>query len=551
MTNDASLVIYNNQSFYEKHVIWADSNFFTVFSFPLLRGNPATCLNNPNGIVLTETTAKKYFGNEDPMGKIVEINKTLKVVVTGIAKDVPPNSTLHFNFALSLNWFTDKAWMNVWTNNPDFIYVVLDEHANKANIEKRFPAFMEKYMGNEMRKMGFHFFLSLVPLRDIYFENASAFDNVSHGDKKVVYIFLSVAVLILLIACINFMNLSTIRAVERSREIGVRKVMGALGRTLTTQFLGESFLLAIISCVLSIGLLLLLMPAFNNLLGYELSVPYTSWWLYAFLGGAAIAVGLLAGSYPALILSRFSPVEALKGKLRLGKGGGFFRQVLVVVQFSISVFLITGTIIIVKQMSYIKNKELGYDQEQTLVVGVADNGDINSNMDVFRQSLRNNTNISSVCLMSGIPGGYFDLYAFEVEGQDYKWQARTEFTDFEFAKTLGLKIIAGRDLSSQYPTDTLSAVLINRAAAASLGLTPQTAIGKWIRNAIMDSARRRIVGVVEDFNYTSLKQNIEPLVISPNPGRQVALIKLNSYNLAKGIEAVKDAYAAGRPGISI
>jgi putative ABC transport system permease protein len=187
MTNDASLVICNNQSFYEKHVIWADSNFFSVFSFPLLRGNPATCLNDPNSIVLTETTAKKYFGNEDPMGKIVEINKTLKVMVTGIAKDVPPNSTLHLNFALSLNWFTDKPGINVWTNNPDFIYVVLDEHDNKANIEKRFPAFMEKYMGNEMRKMGFHFFLSLVPLRDIYFENASAFDNVSQ--KSGVYLF--------------------------------------------------------------------------------------------------------------------------------------------------------------------------------------------------------------------------------------------------------------------------------------------------------------------------------------------------------------------------
>ncbi|HEY8733204.1 MAG TPA: ABC transporter permease [Puia sp.] len=547
LPNNSALVVYKDRSFYEKRLHIADSNFFTLFSFPFLKGNPATALKDGNTVVLSETDAKKIFGKEEPIGKIIEINKNVKLMVTGIIKDVPVNSTLDFGMIMSLTNLANLPFMKEWGPNGDLTYVLLDEHASKENIERRFPAFLQKYMGAEMQKSGAKFSLSLTPLRDVYFENASEFDNVRHGDKKVVYVFLSIAVLIMLIACINFMNLSTIRAAERSKEVGLRKVMGALRYTLAGQFLGESLLLATISCVLSLGLLQLLMPAYSNLLGYKLAVPYTAWWLYVFLGGAAITVGLLAGSYPALILSRFSPIETLKGKLRLGKGGSLFRQVLVVVQFSISVFLITGTIIITRQMSYIKNKELGYHQEQTLVIPLY-NGDIGDHLREFKQELQRNSNIESVCAMSGEPGGFFDEYGFEAEGQDNrKLGARTEFTDFEFVKILGLTIIAGRDLSSQYPTDTLSAVLINRAAAASLGFTPKEAIGKWIRNTSRDTARRRIVGVVEDFNYRSLKQNVEPLIIAPNPDRNIVLVRLKPGNLSKNIELVKNAYARVAP----
>ena len=362
-----------------------------------------------------------------------------------------------------------------------------------------------------------------------------------------VYVFLSIAALILLIACINFMNLSTIRAAERSKEVGLRKVMGALRRNLTGQFLGESLLLTVISCLLSLGLLQLLMPLYSNLLGYDLTVPFSQWWLYAFLLGIIIVVGLLAGSYPALILSGFSPIEALKGKQKLGKGGSLFRQTLVVVQFSISVFLITGTIIITKQMSFIKNKALGYNQEQTLIIPL-DNNDIFNNMNRFKKELQGNSNIASVSMMSGEPGGFFDDHTFEVEGQDNKiWKSRTEFADFELVKTLGLKIIAGRDLSPQYPTDTTSSVLLNRKAATDLGWTPEQAIGKWIRNTVRDSLRRRVVGVVEDFNYTSLKENIEPLVISPSMDRRVAVVRLKAGNLQNNMATVKKAYTGAAP----
>jgi putative ABC transport system permease protein len=542
-----NLITYNNRSFNEKKVYFADSDFFSLFSFPLLKGNPATALEDINSIVLTESTAKKYFGDEDPMGRIIQMDKDRQLKVTGIAKDVPTNSHLDFDMVTPLTVYSTQPFFQRWINNNNFTYLLLDEHANPTHIQARFPAFMHKYVDPETQKLGFTFNLAITPLRDIYFEDASAFDNVRHGDKKVVYVFLSIAALIMLIACINFMNLSTIRAADRGKEVGLRKVMGALRKSLTWQFLGESVLLTIISCILSVGLLLLLMPLYNDLLGYKLPVPYNAWYLYAFLIGAILVVGLLAGSYPALILSRFSPIEALKGKLKLGKGGSIFRQVLVVVQFSISVFLITGTIVINKQMSYVKNKQLGYDQGQTLIIPL-DNNDINNHQDEFKQQLQSNSNIAGVSLMSGEPGGFFDLFSFQVEGRgDKNWNARTEFADFEFVKTIGLTIIAGRDFSAQYPTDTTSAVLINRMAAESLGYTPQKAIGKWLRNQEGDSLRRYIVGVVENFNYTSLKENIEPLVISPMLDRRVAVVRLKSGNLQTGIAAVKQAYTAAAP----
>ena len=544
---DNDLVSYKNRPFNEKNVYIVDSNFFTFFSFPLLKGNPATALRDKNSVVLTEATAKRIFGNEDPMGKVIDWNQDSKLTVTGIARDVPVNSHLNFDIAISMSRLYDMPFFKVWINNNHFLYVQLDEKANRASIERRFPAFMDKYVGPTMKQIGNKFALSLTPLKDVYFGDDSAFDNVRHGSKKVVYVFLSIAALILLIACINFMNLSTIRAADRSKEVGLRKVMGALRKTLAGQFLGESILLTVISCALSIALLQLLMPLYSDLLGYKLTVPYTSWWLYAFLAGTILVVGVLAGSYPALILSGFSPIEALKGKLKLGKGGSLFRQTLVVVQFSISVFLITGTIIITKQMSFIKNQDLGYNQEQTLLIPL-DNNDIFNHLNGFKQQLQANSNIASVSMMSGEPGGFFDEHTFEVEGQDNKiWKGRTEFADFEYVKTLGLKIIAGRDLSSQYPTDTTSAVLLNRMAATDLGWTPQQAIGKWIKNTVRDSLRRRVVGVVENFNYTSLKENIDPLVISPSMDRRVAVVRLRAGNLQSNIVMVKKAYTGAAP----
>lgn len=537
----SNLVTIGNDSYNETKIIDVDADFFDVFTFPLIRGNALTALLLPNSVVLTKTTAEKYFGSADnAMGKVITLDKYLPLKVTGIAKDIPSNSHLDFDLIVPLSNYKDRSWMKTWINNGLYTYVLLNPDAKEAQVEKQLPRFMEKYVGSDMKKFGFKWSLSLTPLKDVYFENVS-FDSVKHGDKTIVYIFLSIAVLILLIACINFMNLSTIRAAERSKEVGLRKVLGALRINLVWQFIGESVLLTAISCLLSVGLLLLMMPFCNQLLGYSLTVSWNALPIYLFLTGIIIIVGFLAGSYPAFFLSAFSPVQALKGRLRLGKSGSSFRKVLVIVQFSISVFLIIGTIIIAKQMNYVKNRQLGYNKEQTVIVPI-DNDDIYNNMTVFKNNLQNDSQVQSVSLMSGEPGGFFDGHMFDVEGHNERWMARTEFADFEYVKTLGLKIIAGRDFSAQFPTDTTDAVLINKTAATKLGWSPEQAIGKWMKNTVRDSLRRRVIGVVSDFNFLSLKENIDGLVISPAMDRRVALVKLNPGNIQVRLAAVKEEY---------
>lgn len=545
LPND-DLVTINNKSFHERKVYAVDSNFFSLFSFPLIKGNAASVLKEPSSVVLTESTAKKYFGSADnAMDKVIELDKSLKLKVTGIAKDVPSNSHLYFDLIVPLSNYLNRDYMKVWIDNNLFTYVQLAPHVTQQQIDKQFPAFMDKYMGSDMKRYGFKFTLFLEPLKDVYFSNAD-FDDVKHGDKTVVFIFISIAILILLIACINFTNLSTVRAVERSKEVGLRKVLGALRNNLVWQFIGESLLLTTISCVLSVILLLLAMPWYNKVLGYQLTVSWNAMPIYLFLAGVILIVGFLAGCYPAFLLSGFSPIEALKSKLRLGKGGSTFRQVLVVVQFSISVFLIIGTIIITKQMSYVKNKQLGYNKEQTVVMRI-DNNDFYNNLVHFKRELEANSNIISVSMMSGEPGGFFDVHQFDVEGHSERWRSRTEFADFEFVKTLGLKIIAGRDFSSQFPTDTTDAVLINRAAATNLGWTPREAIGKWIQNTVRDNTKRRVVGVIENFNFLSLKENMDALVISPSMDRRVALIKIKPGHISSTLAIIKKAYAAAAP----
>ncbi len=532
--------------FHEKKELDVDPGFFSLFSFPLIKGTPATVLKELNSVVLTESTAKKYFGSVDnAMGNIITLNNETPLKVTGIAKDVPAGSHLTFDIVTSLERYRDAPWMTTWVNNGVYTYIQLAPNISQSHIEKQFPAFVEKYLGSEMRKYGFKWSLSLTPLKDVYFDS-TARDNVRHGDKTTVYIFLSIAILILLIACINFMNLSTIRSVERSKEVGLRKTLGAMKKNLIWQFIGESVLLTTISCLLAVGLLLLAMPWYNQVLGYSLNVNWNDAYIYLFFIGIIIVVGFIAGSYPAFVLSAFSPIQALKGKLRWGKSGASFRKALVVVQFSISVFLIVGTVVITKQMSYVKNRQLGYDKEQTVIVPV-DNRHIYENLNVFKTGLQNQSAVHAVSAMSGEPGGFFDGQMFEVEGHPERLNARTEFADFEFVKTLGLKIIAGRDFTAGFSTDTTEAVLINKTAATKFGWTPQQAIGKWIFNTVRDSNKRRVIGVVDDFNFQSLKHDIEALIISPAEDRRQILVKLKPGNLKAGMALIQNAYSKAAP----
>ena len=535
------LVTIGTKSFQEKKIVAVDEDFFSLFSFSLLRGDASEVLKFPESVVLSETTAKKYFGSiDDAMDQVIELNQRLSLKVTGIVADTGSSSHLEFDLVLPLVNYKNEESMNYWISNSLYTYVLLDPKVDKSQLEDRLDQFMDKYMGAELKKYGFNWELSLMPLDEVYFDNSP--DGARHGDKTTVYIFIFIAALILLIGCINFMNLSTIRGAERSKEVGLRKVMGAQRSNLIGQFIGESVLITCISCVISIGLLMLSMPWYNKLLDYSLTVSWQYLPIYLFLFGIIVVVGLLAGSYPAFFLSAFSPVQALKGKLKLGSGGAVFRQSLVVIQFSISVFLIVGITIISKQMRYVKNKELGYDSGQTLVVAI-DNAEIYKNLSQFKSLLQNETSISSVSAMSGEPGGFFDSQMFEVEGLDEKWNARTEYADFDYVATLGLKMVAGRDFSPGLASDSLEAVLINRTAASKLGWTPEQALDKWIKNTVRDQTKRRIIGVVEDFNFQSLKSTIEPLVISPSEDWRTVLIKATPGNLATTIATVEQTYS--------
>jgi putative ABC transport system permease protein len=540
---DNDLISYQHTSFNEQKIYLADSNFFEMFDFPLLKGNKADVLKEPGSIVLTAAAAKKYFGDENPIGKVLQMNQKMQLKVTGVAKEVPVNSHLDFDIVIPISNFRGSAWFNQWPNNSMFVYLQLKPAADPRQLSKRLPAFMDKYMGKYYAASGFKMDLKINPLKDIYFETETPFDNVKHGSRKTVYIFMSIAILILVIACINFMNLATARATDRSKEVGLRKVLGAVRKQLIGQFILESLLFAAVAAILSVFLLQLVMPAYTGLLGYALPRYINNPALYIFIGAVVIIVGLLAGSYPALLLSSFSPIESLKGKFRTGKNGALFRRVLVVFQFGISVLLIISITIIMSQMNYVKNTELGFNREQSMIIKLDNNAIWNKKLDLKNELLRH-TAVQSVSLMSGEPGGFHDIYSFEAEAKPgEKMMLNTEYADFEYVKTLGLKIIAGRDLSSQFGTDTLQSAIINRTAAAKLGYTPEQAIGKWIRNVQADSLRRRIVGVVEDYHFASLKEPIGSLVISPGGNdRRLALVKLKSNQLQSAITDIRKIY---------
>lgn len=545
--HDNDLISYQDISFNEKNVFLTDTNFFTVFSFKLIKGDPATVLKDPNSIVLTESSAKKYFGADDPMGKVLQFNKKQELRVTGVCKDVPVNSHLQFDMVVPLEILRPMQpdWFTNFPNNTLFTYIELKPGADHDQLEKRFPAFMDKYLGKYYASIGHKMGLTAKPLSKIYFSDSH--DNVKHGNISMVYIFMSIAILILVIACINFVNLATARATDRSKEVGLRKVLGAVKKQLIGQFILESVLFATVACLLSIGLLELLMPAYTGLLGYKLPAIWSNPWIYVFIIGTILVIGLLAGSYPALLLSSFSPIESLKGKLKVGKGGAFFRKTLVIFQFGISVLLIIGVVVIMNQMNFVKNTNLGFDKEQSMIVRF-DNLDISRNKKQFKNELLAIPSVQNVSLMSGEPGGFHDGYSFEAEANPTeKYLFNTEFTDLDFAKTLGLKIIAGRDLSENFATDSLHAVLINRTAATNLGYTPEQAIGKWIQNISRDSVKRTIVGVVEDYHYVSLKTPIGPLVISPGKDNRLALIKIRSADLKSTVAEIKKAYTAEAP----
>ena len=519
---------YNGTYHGQSDLGYVDPNFFQVFTLPIINGNKNTPLDKPNSVVISESLADNIFGKNDPIGKTITVtNRDEQLYVTGVMKDIPTNSHFHFDLLVSTLEYA-QAQNTSWMESDFFTYLVLKEDAEIAHVEAKLPAIIKKYMGPQMVEaigMSYEEFqkdndigLFLQPLTDIHlhsdFSDATALEQ--GGDIKYVYIFSAIAVFMLVIACINFMNLATASASKRSKEVGIRKVLGSNKNQLIYQFLAEAFISTIIAAVLAIGLFALSIPLFNQLAGktIEFTTILNPVYLLS-LFGLIFLITVLAGSYPAFYLSSFNPLNALKSKFSgNGKGSGI-RSGLVVFQFVISAGLILATLVVREQMNYIQNKDLGYEKDQLLVI--KDTYLLENNEDNFIQEIENDPRVASVTHSAFVPAGESDN---EVGGtfQNGEFLRRMYFynVDENYIPTMGMDLLQGRNFSKEFG-DESDKVIINEKAAEILGFG-KDAIGKTFQRDTNEGLKDiTIIGVIKNFNWKSLHQEIEPLILKKNP----------------------------------
>ena len=539
----SGLITHGEKAFTGDNISFVGKDFLQVFTFPLIQGDPTMALEEPSSVVLTADMAKKYFGDQDPIGQPLEYENEYPMVVTGVLAPIPENSHIEFDFLASVHLFEQEEWFTGWWNNNMMTYVLLKEGAEEEALERQFPAFMDKYFGEDFERLGLRLGLTLMPLTDVYFANNTKFDAwTKHGNQAMTYIFLAVALFILLIACINFMNLATARAARRSTEVGVRKTLGANRSDLVYQFFGESFLTTFVAILLTVVLMTVLLPSFNQFAEVNLSLPLNTFTFPLLLLATVIGVSLLAGIYPALFLSAFVPVKALKGTQRSGTKGKYLRKCLVVFQFVISIVLVIAVLVVNQQMQFVQNQRLGFDKERVMLLEI-DNDELYNQRASFKSRLQQNARIAHITTTSGEPGGFHDVYSFSVEGQEEEVMMNTVFTDTDYMATFGLTMVAGRNFSPQRSTDTLEAVILNEAAVRALDWSPEEALGKEVTNPFSDSIPRRVIGVVEDYHFASLHNQIDPLAIMLSDDVRMVAIKTTTGAMSPVIDLVSDTWS--------
>ncbi len=536
--NNTGLITYEEKAFLEDKLFLADSNFFTVLSFPLIKGNKETVLTGGNKVVISSDLAFKYFGDEDPIGKILGMDNQVLLEVTGVFDKTSLDSHLDFDLAVSISIIKNRSFFKDWWSNDFSTYVVLADGKQKNDLEPLLQGFMDKYFGKDFERTGKKMGLVMEPLEDIYFNNNTQFDNVKHGDKKAIYIFTAVTILVFLIAIVNFINLSSATSSSRAVEIGVRKTNGASRGSLIAQFLVESMIVTLLATLISMLMVEIGLPYFSNFIGKSLTIPFSTLEMVILSLGLVVVCGTMAGFYPAIVLSSFKPSKVLKKNMAAFGSGLFIRKALVVFQFGISIFLIIATMVTWIQLEYIGEKKLGFHKENILLVKF-DNGEIRRNAQTFKDRISELNEVKGMAIMSGEPGGFHDHYAFEVEGFDEQQRLRTVFSDYEYPKIFDLEMVEGRTFSRDHSTDITDALLINEEAAKTLGWTIEEAIGKEIRNYWRDTTPRKVIGVVKDFHFRSLKEPIGPLVISMNRDYRVAAIRLQTPDLAQAIQKIE------------
>jgi len=539
-----------DEHFLAEDVLYADSSLFTIFSFPLLSGDPAGALEAPYSVVLTRDAAEKYFGSEDPVGQVLHFENDRAYSVTGVAENIPFNSHLRFSMARSFKTLEREreGLSENWGNVAFFTYLLLDENASAEALTAKFPAFVEKYWGPILQAVGGRLSYFLQPLNKIYLHSDFSEIVPSQGDIAYIYLFAGIALFVLLIACVNFINLSTARAAVRANEVGVRKTFGADRPGLVRQFMGESLIYSLIAVILSVGLVLLTLPAFNALAGRRLSAAtLVQPWSLASLAVMMGLVGLVAGSYPAFVLSAFRPVQVLRGRGQPAASGTAFRRLLVVVQFTISIALIIGTLTISNQMRYIRNKKLGFDKNQVVILPQMDDA-LRRNYASARRRLLNLPGVTAVAASSQTPGRAFSMTAYYPEGfsDDQPQMLQTISVDSHFIPMMGIELADGRNFSETMSTDSEEAVIINQAAVRKFGW--DRALGKRFRRPLEGTPEepppdRIVIGVVEDFHLRSLHSRIDPLFMTPgSDSLRLIMVRIATGNISDTLARLEGAW---------
>ena len=546
---------YKDKIFNERGMFFADENLFDVFTQRVVKGNPKTALADPFSVMLTEETAKKYFGDEDPMNKVIRFNSQFDCKVAGIYKAFPANSHMHPGMLVSFNTLKDSAVYGAenlrtnWGNNSFFTYLLLPAHYDPKNLEKQFPAFLDKHMADQYKgnKPSQLTSLALQKLTDIHLYSHTDYEAEANGDMSRVYIFSAIALFILLIACINYMNLSTARSALRAKEIGIRKVIGARKKELISQFLSESVMLCFAAAIIALLLTWAAIPWLNKVSGQELSFKtLLQAKILVPLILTPFIIGIVSGIYPALFMSSFQPVKTLKGLFKIGGSSISFRKVLVVTQFAISIILIITTFIVFQQLRFIQTQSLGFDKDRILTLNYT--SEVSKQYDAFRTDLMQNSSFKDVARSSRIPSGrLLDNMGASVMNGDSLQPVVSDIkfvnSDYDFINTFGIPLAAGRFFGRDYGTDTNNYV-INQAAVKAIGWkTDQDAVGKDFKYG---NTKGHIVGVMKDFHFESMHQSIVPIVLTMFPPTNSyynnVSIKIKGSNTSGAIAALERSW---------
>jgi len=532
------LMQYKEKRFQESNLLFADSTTFDIFSWKLLSGSSQKVLLEPNSIVLTQAMAKKYFGNESPLGQVLKVENDIVFTVTGVMEDVPSNS--HFSFDGLISMSTFKNWrpeiFDAWGYVDFYTYFLIAPNTNINTLSARIPEFLKRYSpGNENNTYD----IAFEPLRNAYLYSKAGRQPGVVGSLSTIYIFSCVAIFILVIACINFMNLSTARSLERAKEVGVRKTLGAKKDSLIYQFLTESILLSLIALAFAFVIALLMIPLINEVSGKSFGYDdLLSMKMLLILLGAAMVVGLLAGIYPALVLTQFRPVSVLKGNFQNSGNGVLLRKSLVILQFGLSFALMVGTVVVFSQLDYLRSRNLGFTKDQMLVIDYGGDESVNQQIEAIKTAFTNRTDVIAASVSRAVPGDFFPNAYTTIQSVNGEMQSNAPALyeiDFDFIPNYHIDVVAGRAFSRNYPVDSTQSLMVNEAAAHLFGYAnSQDIVGKAFD---LWGNQGTVIGVLQDFNYQSLHNKVEPLVLrfAPVDALGKLSLSLKTTNLSETV----------------